>query len=244
MILPRPQDAIHKMQLYRLLSAVLDDPSIASQVNFKGGTAAAMLGFLDRFSIDLDFDLKEKANKNKLHIGLQKIFSDLELEMKQKSKGELFYLLKYQAKAGERNTIKLGLLEQSTKHNVFAPYYLHEIDRFANCQTIETMFSHKLVSLTDRYKKYQMIAGRDIYDIHHFFLQGIGYIDEIIQERTGKKAPDYLKELKTFIDKKITDTIISQDLNYLLPIAKFQHIRKSLKRETLLFLSDEIKRIF
>ena len=243
MILPRSEDALHKAQLYRLLIEIIDDHDIASQVFFKGGSCAAMLGFLDRFSIDLDFDVKKNTDKKTIDFKLNKIFHKLGLEVKQKSRRTLFYLLKYHSSGQFRNTIKLSLIDQALKSNIYQHQYLFEIDRYAVCQTKETMFANKLVAVTDRYQKYKTIAGRDIYDIHHFFLQGIGYIDEIIQERTGKKAPDYLKELKTFIDKKITDTIISQDLNYLLPIAKFQHIRKSLKRETLLFLSDEIKRI-
>ena len=40
------------------------------------------------------------------------------------------------------------------------------------CQTIETMFANKLVSVLDRFEKHHSIAGRDLYDIHQFFLQG------------------------------------------------------------------------
>jgi rRNA maturation protein Nop10 len=166
----------------------------------------------------------------------------IKVEIREKSKNELFYVLKYDSKKGERNTIKLGITPVQTKSNKYNIFYLPEIDRYANCQTIETMFAHKLVSLTDRYQKYRMMAGRDLYDIHYFFLQGYGYIEEIIEERTGKKLKEYLAELKNFIERKITGIVISEDLNFLLPPEKFKKVRKILKKETLMFLVNEIDR--
>ena len=243
MILTRPEDAVHRIQLLRLLSEILDDSVLADQIYFKGGSCASMLGYLDRFSVDLDFDAKDETQKKGLADRLQVIFKNLDLEIRQKSKNELFYVLKYQSEASFRNTLKLGILKQQAKSNVYKPFYLKEIDRFAICQTKETMFSHKLVSPIDRYKKYKSIAGRDIYDIHHFFLKGYDYIKAIIKERTGKGTIKYFKELKEFIAKKVTDKTLSEDLNYLLPSDKFQKVRKILKRETLLFLADELKRL-
>jgi len=243
MILPKPEDALHKMQLYRLLGEMLDEPMVAQQVYFKGETCATMLGFLDRFSLDLDFDLADKAKKKIIAQKLQEIFKKLDFQVKQKSLKELFYVLKYQSLGGMRNTLKLSLLGKTAQANTYSPFYLKEIDRYAICQTIETMFAHKLVSPIDRFKKYQMIAGRDIYDIHHFFLQGYGYNQKVIEERTRKDALSYLKEVKEFIEEKINEKILSQELNYLLPYEKFKKIRKILKRETILLLTDEIKRL-
>ena len=57
MILLRPQDTIHKVQLTRLLTEILDNSILSQNLYFKGGTCAAILGYLDRFSVDLDFDL-------------------------------------------------------------------------------------------------------------------------------------------------------------------------------------------
>ena len=111
-----------------------------------------------------------------------------------------------------------------------------------NCQTIETMFANKLVSLVDRYEKRKSIAGRDIYDIHQFFMRGYSYEQKIIKERRGVEAGDFLKELILFIEQKITQTIINQDLNTILPKEKFSQIREVLKNETLTFLRDELRR--
>ena len=173
---------------------------------------------------------------------IREIFQELDLKISQKSHQSLFYLLKYSAQPGSRNTIKLSLIDIALKSNIYSSFYLAEIDRFAFCQTKETMFANKLVAVTDRYKKHKMIAGRDIYDIHHFFLSGFHYNEAVIKERTSKQPINYFKALIKFIESKITEKIINEDLSFLLSQDKFQLIRKILKRETLMFLRDEIRK--
>jgi predicted nucleotidyltransferase component of viral defense system len=242
MILPDPKDALHKGMMYRLLSEIVDYHSLNQKIYFKGGSCAAMMGYLDRFSIDLDFDIQRRARKKEIGQMLEKVFRKLDFSIESKSQEELFYILKYQAPKGLRNTLKLSLIDKSLKTNLYESFFLKEIDRYVNCQTIETMFANKLVAAVDRYEKYQTIAGRDIYDIHHFFSQGLRYREKIIEERRGIKPVRYLKQLAAFIKEKVTQKVIDQDINYLLPFSKFQAIRKSIKDETLMFLTDEIER--
>ena len=177
MILPNPKDAVHKAWLYRLLAELYDDPLIANSLYFKGGTCAAMLGWLDRFSVDLDFDyVGSKKDLERARKNMEKIFSGLGLEIKDKSRKVPQYFLKYPAPEGGRNTIKIDVTFPPPKANVYAAQRLAEIDRIARCQTIETMFANKLVALIDRWEKKESIAGRDLYDIYHFFLQGLNEI--------------------------------------------------------------------
>lgn len=241
MILPNAKDAIHKAWLYRLLAEIYDEPLLAGSLYFKGGTCAAMLGYLDRFSVDLDFDfVGELSDMEKIQKRLGKVFQKLGLEIKDQSKNVPQYFLKYLAKENERNTLKLDVAFSPPKTNKYEPKEFTDIDRIINCQTIETMFANKLVALIDRYEKNESIAGRDMYDIHHFFWQGYRYDSEVIEERRKKPALEFFRELKDFAEKNITETIINQDLNVLLTPEKFQKIRKILKRETLMFLRDEI----
>ena len=243
MIIPRREDAYHKMQLYRLLTAIIDAEKIATQLCFKGGTCAATLGFLDRFSVDLDFCLLGKADKKSLRLYFHQLFAGLNLAIKDESKTTLQFFLRYEAEPNQRNTIKLDILDQGCKANVCEPQYLPEIDRFMNCQTIETMFAIKLVAIMERFEKNGGIAGRDLYDIHHFFMKGYKYEPAVIRERRGIGVNKYLEQLIGFIKKHITQTIISQDLNTILPPDKFGKIRKGLKNETLMLLQDEFKRL-
>jgi len=243
MILPRREDVFHKIQLYRLLTRLLNSDLISKSVFFKGGTAASMLGFLDRFSLDLDFDIKKNIPIKKFEKELKQVFQDLDFVVDKKSSKTFFYVLRYQAKLGLRNSIKLSFVPLLFKNNIYKPFYLSEIDCYAICQTVETMFGNKLVALIDRYQKNVTIAGRDLYDIHYFFTRGYRYNKEIIEERTKKSVYLYLKELIDFIDKKVSEKVISEDLNFLLPPDKFNKIRKILKKETLMMLKMELVRI-
>ncbi len=244
MILPNPKDAIHKAWLYRLLSAIYDNQKLSSVLYFKGGTCAAMLGFLDRFSVDLDFDYlgKEEELKN-TRKELEGVFSKLDLSIKDKSSKVPQYFLKYNSNQDQRNTIKIDITFPPPKANIYQAYKFNEIDRIIMSQTVETMFANKLVAMIERFEKNGSIAGRDLYDIHYFFMQGFRYNEKVIIERRKVSLDYFFKELINFIEEKVNQTIINQDLNFLLSPDKFQKIRKILKRETLIFLRDELKRI-
>jgi predicted nucleotidyltransferase component of viral defense system len=244
MILPNSKDVIYKAWLYRLLSAIYDNQKLSSVLYFKGGTCAAMLGFLDRFSIDLDFDYigKEEELKN-IRKELENVFLKLDLSIKDKNSNVPQYFLKYNSKQDERNTIKIDITFPSPKTNIYQAYKFNEIDRIITCQTIETMFANKLVALIERFEKNGSIAGRDLYDIHYFFMRGFRYNEKVIIERRKNSLNSFFQELINFVEEKINQTVINQDLNFLLSPDRFQKIRKILKQETLIFLRDELKRI-
>ena len=208
---------------------------------FKGGTCATLLGYLDRFSVDLDFDQAKSSSKLEIKKRLEDIFKKLDLVIKDQSTKTIQYRLKYSSTPSQRNTLKLDVVSQNIKADVFAPQYLTDIDRYMTCQTIETMFAHKLVAITDRFAKHNSIAGRDVYDLRHFFLQGYSYHPKIVVERTNKSPKTYLMELKDFISKNVTQTIIDQDINTLLTPNQFQKIRKVIKSELLVLISEHLQ---
>jgi len=237
------EQARHEAYMYRLLAEILDNRYLVANSFFKGGTCARMLGYLDRFSVDLDFDIKKDADKKKFREILYSIFKDLDIEVKDKSKKALQFFLKYPAPSGKRNTIKIEFLDKIFDANKYEPKYLSPIERTAMCQTIETMFGHKLIALMDRYEQGGSIAGRDIYDIHYFFLQGYDYNSQIIMERRGVSVLKYFQKLRQFVDNRITRKILEEDLNTLLEYEKFKQINKYLKKETLNFIDIEIERL-
>lgn len=235
----RPEDILHKSQLHRLLIDIVDDPVLAHNLAFKGGTCSAMLGFLDRFSVDLDFDVVGNADEAKLREAFHGAFDHQGLQRTLEFDKALFFQLRYHSEAGKRNTLKVSASNQRVKANHYKVQYFAEIDRLIDSQTIETMFANKLVALTDRYTQHQTIAGRDLYDIHHFFIRGYRYDGEVIRERTGLEPGQYLKELTAFVKRHVTQTAVDQDLNPLLPYKKFQQIRKILIPETIALLERE-----
>jgi len=235
----RPEDSIHKSFMNRLLIEIIDHPGLALNLAFKGGTCAGMLGYLDRFSVDLDFDVLKEADEGMLRREFHRVFAHLSLEVVEEFDNALMFRLRYPSQPGKRNNMKLSASSLVVEANQYRVQYLSEIDRMMTCQTIETMFANKLVALTDRYNLHGTIAGRDIYDIHHFFVQGYAYQSPVIIERTGLESRAYFGRLSSFIKQHATQTIINEDLNTLLPHKQFQQIRKVLIPETVAFLERE-----
>ncbi|MBU1017368.1 hypothetical protein KJ678_04385, partial [Patescibacteria group bacterium] len=79
--------------------------------------------------------------------------------------------------------------------------------------------------------------------IYYFFVNGYPYNKKVIEQRTSLNTLDYLKKLKEFVESKVTSLVIDEDLNMLMPLAKFSSIRKSLKSEVLSLLRDEIEQL-
>lgn len=244
MISTNPKDSLHKAWLYRLLAAIADDGAFAS-LRFKGGTCAAMRGFLDRFSVDLDFDyLGPEAEIPALGAAFRRAFAALGLEIKDESARALQFFLKYPNKEkGGRNTLEIDVSYPAPRANRYEAAHLSGIDRVLICQDRPTMFANKLVALIDRFERNGSIAGRDVYDIHHFFVSAYEYNKEVIIERTGLPVLDFFRKLRDFTVEHISDTAINQDLNVLVPYPSFRRIRKTLKLETLSFIDDEISRL-
>jgi hypothetical protein len=238
----RPEDVLHKSQLNRTLIEIADSPILSQQLAFKGGTCAAMLGYLDRFSVDLDFDQLPGSDDVELRTEFLRIFEVLGLEVLVEFDNVLFFQLRYQNEPGKRNKLKVSANSNFVKSNEYKIQYFKEIDRLLNTQTIETMFANKLVAVMDRYEQHQSIAARDIYDVHHFFMKGYAYSPEVIQERTGMAAAVYLSDLAVFIKKHVSQRLINEDLNSLLPAKKFQSVRKVLLPETITFLEKESRK--
>lgn len=236
----RPEDTIHKSHLNRLLIEIIDRPVLAHNLAFKGGTCASMLGYLDRFSVDLDFDVMKNADETILRREFHQVFDYLSLTITEELSNALMFRLRYPSQPGKRNSLKLSASTLTVEANHYRVQYLAEIDRMVNCQTIETMFANKLVAVIDRFNLHRTIAGRDIYDIHHFFVNGYSYDAAVIRERTGMEPGEYLKKLSDFIKKHVTQTIINEDLNTLLPDKQFQQIRKVLIPETLALIKREL----
>ena len=232
--------ALHRSIMLRVLMNILDDRFLSKNLYFKGGTCSSLLGYLDRFSVDLDFDIRNKEFVDEIKNKMEKIFNNLGLEVKDSSKNTVQYYLKYQAPENLRNTLKIDAIDIPYKSNEYEKTLLTEINRFVICQSKSTLFANKLVAVMDRYEKNKSIAGRDIYDIHSFFIQGFDINDAVIRERRDLDTNSYLKELLIFIEKNITETIINQDLNSLLELSTFNTIRKTLKDETLSLIRHKI----
>lgn len=243
MFVPSNREIKHKNQLYILLKEILQDPLLSQNLMFKGGTYASLRGVLDRFSIDLDFDLPEKSKKEDIRKRCYEIFKKLSLEIKDESRRHLQFFLKYQAPEGERNTLKLEINDDVSKYNEYEKVLLEQVNMYCNGHTLDTMFANKLFACKARYDKNGKIAGRDFYDIYKFFLQGLSINEKVIEERSGLEYVNYLKSLIAFIKKHLTKTLLNQDLNPLVKQRDLDKLLPHINEDIVSFLKDEISRI-
>lgn len=236
MILPKQSDAPHKYQMFRLLTAILSETQLATELIFKGGTCASLRGWLNRFSVDLDFDLPNKKMSGQFRHKFHILFNRLGFKIKDESHKYLQFFLQYPSKIGLRNTLKLEINDDVSPHNESEIANLNEINLSCRSQTQKTMVSMKMVAALKRYQDHRTIAGRDFYDLHYFFKQGYGFKKEIIEERIGMATADYLNKLEKFIIEKVTDKLLFEDLNPLLPAVDLKGSVKNLKKELLWML--------
>ena len=239
-MLSNPQDYLHKSQIMQVLMAIADNDILSTKLYFKGGTCAAMLGHLDRFSVDIDFDVDDEGEKQIIRKEFVRVFHKLNMRIVEENPKVLQFTVKYKAPTNHKNSLKIDALGQKYKNNRYEQYFFPEINRTMNCQTIETMFANKLVAVSERYEKHKTVAGRDIYDIHYLLLTGKRYLSEIIIERTGKTPREYLTWLRVFIFEKVTMEVLIEDLGPLANVKKMGFIKNNLKLEVLSFLDNEI----
>jgi len=190
----------HKTILFQLLKDIYSDTSISPFLGFKGGTAAVMFYNLDRFSVDLDFDLLDEKKE-------EEVFNKV-LEIAKKhgvikesyiKRYNLFILLSYEDKA--RN-IKIEINRRSFGSRYEMKTYLGVS---ILTMVLEDMFAHKLVAMYERMNK----TSRDIYDVWFFLSKRFPINENIIKSRTGMDFNDFLKvcitKLEEFDNKKIME---------------------------------------
>ncbi|MFH2085311.1 MAG: nucleotidyl transferase AbiEii/AbiGii toxin family protein [bacterium] len=240
MLLPNQHAASHRYHLFRILAAILDNPYLAKNCYFKGGTAATMIGILDRFSVDLDFDLATEVKEAKIRSELEKLFIKLGYPIKEASQRAVQYLLGYDAPPNQRSTIKIEMIGRPSESTRYETVYLQDIDHHATVQTVETMVASKLTTPHDRWTKHHNIAGRDLYDIYYFLTHNLPYSTELITEKSGLTVADFFIGLISFVERKFTQTIIDQDLNTLFDPMTFKKLRLHLKNDALLVLRAQL----
>ena len=123
MIALRPEDILHKSTISRLLMEIADQPLLAQNLALRGGTCAAMLGFLDRFAVDLDFDVLEGADEAALRAAFHRIYHRSGFTVTLECDKVLFFQLRYPSHPGRRNTLRVSASNIVIKANQYRVQY-------------------------------------------------------------------------------------------------------------------------
>jgi len=216
----------HKNILLKILKDIYTDTSLGPLLGFKGGTAAYLFYNLDRFSIDLDFDLLNENKGQEVFDKVEKIVKEYgTIKEKRDKKHTLFILLSY---SEEAQNIKIEINKRG-----FGSQY--EVKNYLGISMLamrrEDMFAHKLVAMIERNK----IANRDIYDVHFFLKNNWEINKEIVEKRTEMKFTDYLKKCIKFVEN-IPDRGILSGMGELINEKQKYWVKSNLKKDTIFLL--------
>ena len=229
----------HRRRMLQILADISASPVLSINLGFKGGTCCYFVHGLDRFSVDLDFDL---LNKDKQSIVLSELDKVLGKYGEVKMEGNVFARkVKYNDMSA---AVKIDVSDrmEANKLNI---YKVADVVSGLPLKILvkEDIFAHKLIALIERYEnkiKNKVIANRDLYDINYFFEIGWRYNKDIVAMRSGKECRAYLVELKDFIEKKVDHDNVLEGLGSLVDDKKRNWVKKNLVSEVLKKLAIEI----
>lgn len=218
--------SIHKTILFQVLKELYSNPLIGPYIGFKGGTAAVLYYGLDRFSVDLDFDLLDDARAETVFTQISKILGKYgSVKESYMKRFNLFFLLSYELHA---HNIKIEISRRS-----FGSQYELKTHLGVSMvvMTKEDMFAHKMMAMSERMGK----TSRDIYDVWYFLNQRFPINKNIIEQRSQLSFDQFLQSC---IDRlaKVHDRNILDGVGELLSQSQKDWAKAKLKEETIALL--------
>lgn len=213
----------HKNILLSILKDIYSDSEISSQLGFKGGTAAYLFYGLERFSVDLDFDL---LNPEKEQLVFERIKEIVGKYGQIKDEQQKFYTLFFAISYGEKDkNIKIEISRRFKNNHYETKQYLG-IPILVMKQA--DMLANKLLAMDERINKF----SRDIYDVWFFLTKMWPINEDIILEKTGKKLPEFLLSLVEKLEK-LPENKMLVGVGELLDEKQKNWVKNNLKKDTL-----------
>ncbi len=176
----------HKTVLIRILKDIYSHSEIGPLLGFKGGTAAYLFYDLDRFSVDLDFDLLASDKEEYVFDEVKSLLGKYgKVKTADKKRFSLIFILAYEDKELDAQNVKVEI----NKRNFGSKY---EIKSYLGIpikvMVKEDMSANKLVALYERIGK----TNRDVYDSWFFLSNDWPINREIVERRTTMTFSDFL----------------------------------------------------
>jgi predicted nucleotidyltransferase component of viral defense system len=192
----------HKTILFQILKDLYSDTMIAPFLGFKGGTAALMFYGLDRFSVDLDFDLLNETQEDVVFERVADIVKKYgAIKEANRKRFGIFFILSYED-ATRHVKVEINRRQFGSRYQIKTYLGVSML-----VMVPEDMFAHKLMALHERIGK----TSRDIYDAWFFLQQRFPINREIIQERSGMPFDEFLqvciKQLEKLSNRHILDGV-------------------------------------
>lgn len=218
--------SIHKTILFQILKDIYSDTTISPFLGFKGGTAALMFYGLDRFSVDLDFDLLDERREDHVYERVVEIVQKYgTLKDSYKKRHNLFCLLSYEDKA---HNIKVEINRRQFESR-------YEIKTYLGVSMLvivsEDMFAHKLMAMYERIGK----TSRDIYDVWFFLKSRFPINKKIVEQRAEMPFDELVKKCVKKLEKMNNRNMLD-GVGELLTKGQKDWVRAKLREETIALL--------
>lgn len=216
----------HKNTLVRILKDIYTDNTLGPLLGFKGGTAALLFYGLNRFSVDLDFDLLDSSKEDFVFEKIGQIISAYgKIKDQNKKHYTLFYKLSY---GEEDHNIKVEI----NRRKFGSEYEI--INYFGISMQVmvkKDMFANKLAALYERAER----ANRDIFDVW-FFLQNNWPINkELVEKRLGFPFKECVGKCILKLEK-VSERNILAGMGEVLDEKQKIWVKSKLKSDTLFLL--------
>jgi predicted nucleotidyltransferase component of viral defense system len=223
----------HRNILLRILKDIYSEPEVGPLLGFKGGTALYLFYNLERFSLDLDFDLLDKEKEDFIFRRILEIIKEYGvIKDKRKKRFSIFTLLSYEEKAPN---IKIEINKRTFGSKYEVKSYLGIPMKV---MIPEDMFAHKLIAMYERLGK----ANRDIFDVWFFLKRDFEINEKIVKKRTKM---EFYKFLEKCIDKleKFPEKGILFGIGELLDEKTKIQAKQNLKNDLLFLLKLKLENI-
>lgn len=219
----------HEPILKNILRDIYTTTDLEARFAFKGGTCLYLFYDLDRFSVDLDFNLITDDFNNKLVTDI--ITRYLTINDQTNKYFTWLWIGSYE-KGKQKVKVEIN------KRN-YPDKYLNKDFYGITIPTLspDSMFAHKLCAITDRKK----LQNRDLYDAHFMFTKQFEINEEIIKIRTGKTLKEYFSYLVDFIENNVNPNTVLDGLGELINNQQKDRIKATLKRNLLFDLKSRIE---
>lgn len=220
----------HRTILFQILKDFFADTTISPYLGFKGGTAAFMFYGLDRFSVDLDFDLIDQNQADVVFERISKIAQKYgALREARKKRFNLFWVLSYEDKS---QNIKIEINQRQFGSRFEAKTFLGIA---MQVMVLEDMVAHKLIAMTERVGH----TSRDIYDVWFFMRERCPINKAIVESRSGLPFDQFIKKAVQQLEN-VSQRHILDGLGELLTPGQKDWARVKLREETIALLKLRI----
>lgn len=214
----------HRQVMFELIGNIYKS-KWGQYLGFKGGTMAYFFYGLDRFSVDLDFDLTDLTVEREIFEALPKILlRHGKIKEGVNKELTLFYLLNYEP---GQASIKVEISKRVLKSMEYEWRNFYGVS--VKTLKIEHSFAGKLLTCVNRKRQ----ANRDFYDVNFYLKKGIVPDEEVIAEATGMTVAKYFKVVREHVEKNLGERDILRGMGELVDERQKIWIKNNLKKELL-----------